>query len=87
MKGRNAAKTFAATRGARFAASRKATEEKRRADEAAGRRRVLMVVDVDDVREDDEVAQVGGGFALAGSDRTNWNTSAGQTFVKRFQKA
>lgn len=84
-KGRNAAKTFTATRGARFAESRARDEATKAAQVAAGTRRTTAVVNVEDVRDTDEVALDAGGFALAGeTDRSDWATSNGQTFVRRF---
>lgn len=85
MRGSNAAKAFQQTRGARFADSRRRTEEERRAAVAAGTRRETVMVSVDEVREDDEVAAVGGGFVnVATASRADWNTHNGMTFVRRF---
>lgn len=85
QKGRNAAKAFAATRGVRFADSRRRTAEQKAAEVAAGTRRAVQVVAVADVRDDDEVAVKGGGFAEAGAtDRDQWDSADGMTFVRRF---
>lgn len=86
-KGRNAAKTFTATRAARFAETRKVTAAAKAAEVAAGTRRELLTVATDDVRTDDEVALTSGGFAVAGeTHRGLWAESDGQTFVRRFRR-
>lgn len=86
-KGRNAAKTFTATRAARFAETRKATADRKAAEVAAGTRRDTLMVDLVDVRDDDEVTLARGGFALASeTDRADWAEANGQTFVRRFRE-
>lgn len=85
-KGRNAAKTFTATRAARFADTRRATEANKAAERAAGTRQTTAVVGVDDVRDDDEVCMPAGGFRVASEvDRSEWGVVNGQCFVKRFE--
>lgn len=86
VKGRNAAKAFTATRGARFGAAKVEREAAQQAAVAAGTARELVVVALSEVREDDEVALAAGGFALAGqTDSALWGSSGGQTFVRRFR--
>lgn len=84
-KGRNAAKTFTATRGARFAETRKATADRKAAAVAAGERREMMMVDVDDVRDDDEVCTTSGFVGTATTTRDKWVVVNGQTAVMRFR--
>lgn len=87
-KGRNAAKAFTATRGARFGEAAANREQQQAAERAAGTRRTLLVVDLTDVADDDEVALEAGGFALAGeTDRALWGDADGKTFVRRFTTA
>ena len=85
-KGRNAAKAFTATRGARFGAARAEREVAKAAAVEAGTARELVVVALSEVREDDEVALAAGGFALAGeTEPALWGSADGKTFVRRFR--
>lgn len=86
-KGRNAAKTFTATRAARFADAREETAKRRTAEVEAGTRREGLLVRADDVRESDEVTLAAGGFAVAAeTPRAAWAvTEDGMTFVRRFR--
>jgi hypothetical protein len=86
MKGRNAAKTFQATRAARFSESRAASEAQREAARKAGTRRTMMMVNPDDVREGDEVATATGFRAVEDVDRSEWVVVNGETCVQRFVK-
>lgn len=80
-KGRNAAKAFQASRAARFAESRKAAAEQRAREVAEGKRREIVVVDVDDVRDDDVFMTEHG----ESTDRADMVVVNGQTMVKRFR--
>ena len=88
MNGRNAAKAFQQSRGARFTESRARSEAQKAEQVAAGTRRELQVVAVEDVRDTDEVAVTAGGFeAVSDVDRSEWATADGKTFVKRFRES
>lgn len=84
MRGRNAAKTFTATRSARFAENRKQAEERREERRANGEERELLLVNLSDVREGDEVATTDQTFRET-MNREEWLVSNGQTMVRRFR--